>query len=96
MKFNNWFATGYGDDSRWDETISCELADEIERIDNANRRKRKALKQMIKAVERRTKKIEGLIIMAPKDRKFTAFEWFVLLLIVVLVVCLPLLAVIPQ
>lgn len=34
--------------------------------------------------------------MAPKDRKFTAFEWFVLLLIVVLVVCLPLLAVIPQ
>lgn len=60
MKFNNWFATGYGDDSRWDETISCELADEIERIDNANRRKRKALKQMIKAVERRTKIIEGL------------------------------------
>lgn len=31
-----------------------------------------------------------------KSRKFTAFEWFVLLLIVVLVVCLPLLAVIPQ
>lgn len=31
-----------------------------------------------------------------KSRKLTAFEWFVLLLIVVLVVCLPLLAVIPQ
>lgn len=60
MKFNNWFASGYGDDSRWDETISCELADEIVRIDKANRRKRKALKQMIKAVERRTKIIEGL------------------------------------
>lgn len=45
--------------------------------------------------------------MAPKEhkdlqeklnasRKFTAFEWFVFLLIVVLVVCLPLLAVVPQ
>ena len=30
------------------------------------------------------------------SRKFTAFEWFVLLLIVVLVVCVPLLAVIPE
>ncbi len=30
------------------------------------------------------------------NRKFTAFEWFVLLLIGVLVVCIPLLAVIPQ
>lgn len=30
------------------------------------------------------------------NRKFTAFEWFILLLIVVLVVCVPLLAVIPQ
>lgn len=30
------------------------------------------------------------------SRKFTAFEWFVLLLLVVLVVCIPLLAVIPQ
>lgn len=29
-------------------------------------------------------------------RKFTAFEWFVVLLIVVMVVCIPLLAVIPQ
>lgn len=60
MKFNNWFASGYGDDSRWDETISCELGDEIERIDKANRRKRKALKQMIKAVERRNARIEEL------------------------------------
>lgn len=30
------------------------------------------------------------------SRKFTAFEWFVLLLIVVLVVGLPILAIIPQ
>lgn len=60
MKFNNWFASGYGDDSRWDETISCELGDEIERIDKANRRKRKALKQMTKAVERRNARIEEL------------------------------------
>jgi hypothetical protein len=29
-------------------------------------------------------------------RKFTAFEWFVVLLIIVLVICIPLLAVIPQ
>lgn len=29
-------------------------------------------------------------------RKFTAFEWFVVLLIVVMVICIPLLAVIPQ
>lgn len=31
-----------------------------------------------------------------KSRKFTAFEWFVLLLIVLLVIGIPLLAVIPQ
>lgn len=30
------------------------------------------------------------------SRKFTSFEWFVVLLIVVLVICIPLLAVIPQ
>jgi len=30
------------------------------------------------------------------DRKFTAFEWFVLLLLVILLVCVPVLAVIPQ
>ncbi len=30
------------------------------------------------------------------SRKFTAFEWFVVLLIVVMVICIPLLAVIPQ
>lgn len=36
------------------------------------------------------------IVMEMKSRKFTAFEWFTLLLIVVLVVCIPLLAVIPQ
>lgn len=60
MKFNNWFATGYGSDSRWDEEISCELANEIERIDQANRRKRKALKQMTKAMEKRNACIEEL------------------------------------
>lgn len=36
------------------------------------------------------------IVMKMKSRKFTAFEWFVLLLIVVLVVCIPLLTVIPE
>lgn len=30
------------------------------------------------------------------DRKFTPFEWFVLLLLVSLLVCVPVLAVIPQ
>lgn len=60
MKFNNRFASGYGDDSRWDETISCELADEIVRVDKANRRKRKALKQMTKAVERLEEYTEDL------------------------------------
>lgn len=60
MKFNNWFATGYGSDSRWDEEISCELANEIERIDQANRRKRKTLKQMTKAMKKRNARIEEL------------------------------------
>lgn len=36
------------------------------------------------------------IVMKMKSRKFTAFEWFVLLIIVVLVVGVPLLAIIPQ
>lgn len=60
MKFNNWFATGYGGDSRWDEKMTCELADEIENIDQANRRKRKALRELTKAIEERNKEIEEL------------------------------------
>lgn len=105
--------------------ISCELGDEIERTNRANRRKRKALRELTKAIEERNELIKvlenyvvylrrkiyelnrGVNEMSPKEhkdlqeklnasRKFTAFEWFVLLLIVVLVVCLPLLAVIPQ
>lgn len=36
------------------------------------------------------------IVMEMKSRKFTAFEWFVLLIIVLLVIGIPLLAVIPQ
>lgn len=36
------------------------------------------------------------IVMEMKSRKFTAFEWFVLLVIVLLVIGIPLLAVIPQ
>lgn len=60
MKFNNWFATGLGGDSRWDEEISCELANEIERIDQANRRKRKALRELTKAVEERNEIIKVL------------------------------------
>lgn len=36
------------------------------------------------------------IVMEMKSRKFTPFEWFVLLIIVLLVIGIPLLAVIPQ
>lgn len=36
------------------------------------------------------------IVMEMKSCKFTAFEWFVLLVIVLLVIGIPLLAVIPQ
>lgn len=36
------------------------------------------------------------IVMEMKSRKFTAFEWFVLLVIVLLVIGIPLLAVIPE
>lgn len=53
-------ASGLGDDSRWDEKISCELGDEIERIDQANRRKRKALRELTKAVEERNEIIKVL------------------------------------
>lgn len=60
MKFNNWYATGYGDDSCWDETMTCELADEIENIDQANRRKRKALRELTRAVKERNEEIEEL------------------------------------
>lgn len=60
MKFNNWFATGYGENSRWDEKMPCELADEIENIDQANRRKRKALRKLTRVVEERNEEIEEL------------------------------------
>lgn len=53
-------ASGLGDDSRWDEKISCELGDEIERIDRANRRKRKALRELTKAIEERNEIIKVL------------------------------------
>lgn len=36
------------------------------------------------------------IVTEMKSRKFTAFEWFVLLVIVLLVIGIPLLAVIPE
>lgn len=36
------------------------------------------------------------IVMEMKSRKFTAFEWYVLLVIVLLGIGIPLLAVIPQ
>lgn len=60
MKYNYYMASGLGDDSRWDEKISCELGDEIERIDRANRRKRKALRELTKAIEERNERIEEL------------------------------------
>lgn len=60
MKYNYYMASGLGDDSRWDEKISCELGDEIERIDQANRRKRKALRELTKAVEERNEIIKVL------------------------------------
>lgn len=60
MKFNNWFASGLGKDSRWDEELTCELTNEIENIDHANRRKRKALRELTKVVEERNAYIEKL------------------------------------
>lgn len=36
------------------------------------------------------------IVMEMKSRKFTAFEWFVLLIIVLLLIGVPILAIIPQ
>lgn len=36
------------------------------------------------------------IVMEMKRRKFTAFEWFVLLIIVLLLIGVPILAIIPQ
>lgn len=60
MKYNYYMASGLGDDSRWDEKISCELGDEIERIDRANRRKRKALRELTKAIEERNEIIKVL------------------------------------
>lgn len=60
MKYNYYMASGLGDDSRWDEKISCELGDEIERIDRANRRKRKALRELTKAIEERNELIKVL------------------------------------
>lgn len=63
MKFNDKFATNYGDDSRWDEKMTCELVVEIERIDQANRRKRKALRELTKAVEKRNNRIKELEAM---------------------------------
>lgn len=36
------------------------------------------------------------IVKEMKSRKFTAFEWFVLLLIVLLLIGVPILAIVPQ
>lgn len=36
------------------------------------------------------------IVMEMKSRKFTAFEWFVLLIIVLLLIGVPILAITPQ
>lgn len=63
MKFNDKFATNCGNDSRWDEKMSCELVVEIERIDQANRRKRKVLRELTRAVEKRNNRIKELEAM---------------------------------
>lgn len=60
MKYNLVHFSHVGKDSRWDTDLSANLCFEIINIDGANRRKRKALKQMTKAVERRNARIEEL------------------------------------
>lgn len=59
MRYNDKFSE-LGGYSVWDGSLGWQLTLEIERLDKANKRKRKALKQMTKAVEKRNARIEDL------------------------------------
>lgn len=60
MEYNSVDFSHVGKDSKWDAGLSANLCFEIINIDDANRRKRKALKQMTKALEKRNEEIEEL------------------------------------
>lgn len=60
MDYNSVCFSHIGKDSNWDRDLSVNLCFEIINIDEANRRKRKALKQMTKAVKKRNARIEEL------------------------------------
>lgn len=60
MDYNSVCFSHIGKDSSWDRDLSVNLCFEIINIDEANRRKRKALKQMTKAVKKRNARIEEL------------------------------------
>lgn len=60
MDYNSVDFSRIGKDSSWDRDLSTNLCFEIINIDEANRRKRKALKQMTKAVKKRNARIEEL------------------------------------
>lgn len=60
MEYNCAHFSHVGKDSNWDTGLSANLCFEIINIDQANRRKRKALKQMTKAMKKRNARIEEL------------------------------------
>lgn len=60
MEYNCVHFSHVGKDSNWDADLSASLCFEIINIDEANRRKRKALKQMTKAIKKRNASIEEL------------------------------------
>lgn len=60
MEYNCVDFSHVGKDSNWDTDLSVNLCFEIINIDAANRRKRKALKQMTKAIKKRNASIEEL------------------------------------
>lgn len=60
MDYNCVHFSQIGKDSRWDRDLSISLSFEIIKIDEANRRKRKVLKQMTKAIKKRNARIEEL------------------------------------
>lgn len=60
MEYNSVDFSHVGKDSLWDKGLSANLCFEIINIDDANRRKRKELKQMTKAMKKRNSRIEEL------------------------------------
>ena len=81
MKYNSMFSELDGV-SVWDTTVEWQLVQEIERLDKANRRKRKALRELTKAVEQRNKEIEDLLeqIAFLEKENVKLDEWIVDLL----------------